>query len=194
MSRRACEGEHLGLLKLRNPKGGAYGEERGRGRTTEGRPRGVGVESERRVRGEPPPAPPPRVRGLRGPKATPPGVCRSGAPRPERRHHLRQRCFSAPNPPFSRPIFPLAFFPGLKPPKGRGYAGKKDGKRGHVPPPATHPGPLSHATCFPMVAAPGCHSVPGRAAATSPLQPGARPPRGGGARQRRPLTCRGRGR
>lgn len=48
-------------------------------------------------------------------------------------------------------------------------------------------------TCFPTVAAPGCHSAPERAAATSPLQPGARPPRGGGASLRRPLTCRGRG-
>ncbi|CAK6434036.1 unnamed protein product [Pipistrellus nathusii] len=35
----------------------------------------------------------------------------------------------------------------------------------------------------------GRPSAPGRAAATSPLQPRARPPRGGGAALRRPLTC-----
>lgn len=50
-------------------------------------------------------------------------------------------------------------------------------------------------TCLPTVAAQGRPSAPGRAAATSPLQPRARPPRGGGgASLRRPLTCRGCGR
>lgn len=46
----------------------------------------------------------------------------------------------SPEFPFSRPIFPLAFFPGLKPPEGGGLEErKKDGKRkGNVPPPSTH--------------------------------------------------------
>lgn len=91
------------------------------------------------MRGEPPPAPPPRVRGLRSLGATTPGFGRSTARRPKRRHHLRLRCFSAPNSPFSRPIFPLAFFSGLKPQEGGGLGrGKKDGKeKGNVPLPST---------------------------------------------------------
>lgn len=94
----------------------------------------------------------------------------------------------------SAPSFLWLFSPKLKPQKGGGVGGKKKMAKGKGTFPS-HPHTASPPAFFPTIAAPGRTSAPGRAAATSPLQAGVRPPEGGGgASPRRPLTCRGRGR
>ena len=98
-------------------------------------------------------------------------------------------------PPHRSSVF--FFLPKLKPQEGgrsaRGGGGRKKMAKGRGALPF-HPHTASPTAFFPTVAAPGRTSTPRRASATSQLEPGVRPPRGGGASPRRPLTCRGRGR
>lgn len=102
-----------------------------------------------------------------------------------------------PRFPFLPPHLSSSFFPrrsGLQPREGGGLerGGKRWQRKGERSP-LLHAGPLPR----PVPRRPqpqGCPWAPGRAAATSPVQLGARPLRGGGASPRRPLTCRGRGR
>lgn len=104
------------------------------------------------MRGEPPPAPPPRVLGLRSPRASPPGSARSTARRPKRRHHLRQRCFSAQF--FSlQPHLSSGFFPPSLSPKREGEEEKKMAKARRTF--SSYPHTTSPLACFPDSSSPG---------------------------------------
>lgn len=118
---------------LRNPKGGAArgGPGEGEGRADER----WGWESEGRAasRSSPASARPPQ------PGSYPSRLLQVHRSTTEKTPPPEAEMLLSPRSPFSRPIFPLAFFSGLKPQEGGGLRrGKKDGKgRGNVPLPST---------------------------------------------------------
>lgn len=167
-------------------------EGRGLGEGREGEDRGgrTARSGGGRVRGEQPPLLPCECAASAAPEmpSRPRQVQRSAS---EKTPPPETEMLPSPNFPFLHPIFPLAFSSGYKPQEAG--VGVGNGKRkGNFPFPFTHD--LSPCDLLPDGCSPGPLPRSRPAAATSPLQPGARPPRAGGAGLRRPLTCRGCGR
>lgn len=153
-SRQACQGEHRGRLKQRNPKGGAYGE-----REDQGGEDREGWESEGRAasRSSPASARPPQ------PQSYPSRLGQVLRSTTEKTPPPEAEMLLSPRFPFLPPYLSSGFFPpGLEPQVGGGLGERKiRWQKGNVPFPTTHN--LSPPTCFPTVSAPGCLPLSSRA-------------------------------
>ena len=121
VSRRSCEGEHRGRLKLRNPKGGAVRGGTGEGRTVEGQ--GWGWQSEGRAASCSSPAStrPPQ------PKSFPSRLRQVHCSTTEKTPPPEAEMLLSPILLSPAPSFLWLFSPKLKPQEGGG-GGEKDGK------------------------------------------------------------------
>ena len=167
-ARRAVKAKKLGGRGLRGGK--EEGEDR-RGRTQRS---GGG-----RVRGEAPPAPRSRVRGLHNPRATP--QASAGPTLYDRKTPPTEaEMLLSPNP-FFHPIFPLAFPPGFEP-QERGVYGEKYSKRkGNLLFPSIHDHSLYNLLPEDRSPAPPAPPLSG-GRGHLPATAGARPPRAGAGR------------